>query len=165
MCQTSWHSFSEKLHSDLLYRLYNALAMFWVLLSCVQFFDLGFLTFSPNFFTSSSGKPVGSYAWTWSLAVFLANLRQKKVSPYACMTSGQPNDSQVHRELATILIQLWAEAETQLLQLDTRLRNPRRPTRNAVNSRKAAIQAIVDGYDVNARVAYCTALDIGTARM
>ena len=39
---------------------------------------LGFLTFSPNFFTSSSGKPVGSYAWTWSIAIFLANLRQKK---------------------------------------------------------------------------------------
>ena len=48
--------------------------------------------------------------------------------------------------------------ETQLLQLDTMLSNPRRPTRNAENDRKAAIQALVAGYDVNSRVAYCTSL-------
>ena len=56
-------------------------------------------------------------------------------------------------------LQLYnCEAETQLLQLDTRLSNPRRPTRNAENDRKAAIQAIVAGYDVNSRVAYCRSL-------
>ena len=56
-------------------------------------------------------------------------------------------------------LQLYnCEAETQLLQLDTRLSNPRRPTRNAENDRKAAIQAIVAGYDVNSRVVYCRSL-------
>ena len=56
-------------------------------------------------------------------------------------------------------LQLYnCEAETQLLQLDTRLSNPRRPTRNAENDRKAAIQAIIAGYDVNSGVAYCRSL-------
>ena len=51
-------------------------------------------------------------------------------------------------------LQLYnCEAETQLLQLDTRLSNPRRPTRNAENDRKEAIQAIV-----KSRVAYCRSL-------
>ena len=54
-------------------------------------------------------------------------------------------------------LQLYnCEAEPQLLQLDTRLKNPRRPTRNSESDRKAAIQ--VAEYDVNDRVAYCRSL-------
>ena len=56
-------------------------------------------------------------------------------------------------------LQLYnCEAETQLLQVDSRPKNPRRPTRNSDSDNKAAIQAIVAGYDVNDRVAYCRSL-------